>query len=432
MSNFLSQIEISPQVDEDDADIEREDMEREKEIKDFLVNELDDDDLFDDESSFTSHQTPLHQLDSPAESFSEFQEMPIHQTSPPSQTRVLPPPLLTSRGSNFLKKTSSTRQTDSVASRDDQVDNTEDSELHSNTDQFVADHQHRTSDHGNQDTKQNRPEWEYENHHPQDSFHQHFSADRDNNSFGNAYEREMPRQQEYNPMHQDMQQDYSRYSSENPEGGGSFSNRYSKFPDHQYKSPLSDSHIGHASMFPFEGGADYNPEPSYKRVYKDQNDNSLTSNENAQLRILYDARGRKLEDLGQLLKETNEGKDKEIRILQHKLTLLTGERDGINASYEQAMGLLREAKNETEECKRSIADEKEINRKLKSSNSEKYTSLLFGFWIRYSRNTMLEIGLFAYCEDKASEINLTEFHEYDANSIHPLLQLKVCFESWKN
>ncbi len=68
-------------------------------IKNFLENELDDDDLFDDESSFASRQTPMSHLESPAESLYEYQDFPNQRSSQSSNHTT--GPLLTSRGNNF-------------------------------------------------------------------------------------------------------------------------------------------------------------------------------------------------------------------------------------------------------------------------------------------------------------------------------------------
>ena len=44
----------------------------------------------------------------------------------------------------------------------------------------------------------------------------------------------------------------------------------------------------------------------------------------AQLQILYNARGRKIEELDRDLKEVQDDSDREIRILKHKLALAQG------------------------------------------------------------------------------------------------------------
>ena len=44
----------------------------------------------------------------------------------------------------------------------------------------------------------------------------------------------------------------------------------------------------------------------------------------AQLQILYNARGRKIEELDRELKSVKDDSDREIRILKHKMALLQG------------------------------------------------------------------------------------------------------------
>lgn len=44
----------------------------------------------------------------------------------------------------------------------------------------------------------------------------------------------------------------------------------------------------------------------------------------AQLRILYDARGRRIDELTSELEKIREDGDREVRILKHKLTLTQG------------------------------------------------------------------------------------------------------------
>ena len=88
--------------------------------------------------------------------------------------------------------------------------------------------------------------------------------------------------------------------------------------NHQYQSR---EHSNDLSFHPLELPQQYPPSYNYEEL--DQNDNVAT-NEKAQLRILYDARGRKIEELQRSADEQIQEQAKGIRILQHKLTILTG------------------------------------------------------------------------------------------------------------
>ena len=68
-----------------------------------------------------------------------------------------------------------------------------------------------------------------------------------------------------------------------------------------------------------------------------------------QLQVLYNARGRKIEELDRELKSVTESSEREIRILKHKLALSQDERDGLNGSLSNTQQLLREARGKENE-----------------------------------------------------------------------------------
>ena len=66
----------------------------------------------------------------------------------------------------------------------------------------------------------------------------------------------------------------------------------------------------------------------------------------AQLKILYDARGRRLEEIDKEYRVFKEETDREIRILKHRLALTEDERTGMSGSLENCQQLLQEAQRQ--------------------------------------------------------------------------------------
>ena len=62
-------------------------------------------------------------------------------------------------------------------------------------------------------------------------------------------------------------------------------------------------------------------------------DGSADSRRLGQLQVLYNARGRKIEELDLELKTLTESSEREARILKHKLALCEDEREGLKVSF---------------------------------------------------------------------------------------------------
>ncbi|XP_038058353.1 centrosomal protein of 152 kDa-like isoform X2 [Patiria miniata] len=109
----------------------------------------------------------------------------------------------------------------------------------------------------------------------------------------------------------------------------------------------------------------------------------------AQLQILYKARGRELDQLGNQLQVLKEESGRDKRILNHQLALAQGERAGATASYEQCQQLLGESQQENSKLKGQLqaaqvqiqalnAAKHEVEEKLQATESaiESLTSQL--------------------------------------------------------
>ncbi|XP_041353515.1 centrosomal protein of 152 kDa-like [Gigantopelta aegis] len=65
-----------------------------------------------------------------------------------------------------------------------------------------------------------------------------------------------------------------------------------------------------------------------------------------QLQILYKARGRKLEELTNLLENYKQEHGRELRIIKHQLSMAQAEKEGVETSYKQCQELLQDSKGE--------------------------------------------------------------------------------------
>jgi len=108
MSTFLSHLELNPQVgqSDDEEDFEKDYVEREKEIKRLLESELNDDEFFEDDKSFTSLQVSESAFESPSQSYSQFYGFPHEGVNGSRKGISDTGALLTSRGADFLNRIS--------------------------------------------------------------------------------------------------------------------------------------------------------------------------------------------------------------------------------------------------------------------------------------------------------------------------------------
>lgn len=189
-----------------------------------------------------------------------------------------------------------------------------------------------------------------------DSFHQHFSANRDSREGGvnenspGTYEY-LSANEDRNGMNQNTPRIYQQLYTE-PESlhvenfdyehqhlSGSFSDaRQWQQPGFEHTSDWNAERKGDdiayndhldvlnnsSNRLSSQDHQQNNEQQKVDHNQLDHNQNELAAKENAQLKILYDARGRKIEELQKSFSEKIEELEKEIRVLQHRLTLVTG------------------------------------------------------------------------------------------------------------
>ena len=189
-----------------------------------------------------------------------------------------------------------------------------------------------------------------------DSFHQHFSANRDSREGGlnentpgtyqylsaNADKNEKGMKEKtpgfYEQPYVDpdsLHVDNFDYEHQHLRGHSSGARQWQQ-PDIEHtcdwnaerqrdQIPYNDhSDVSH-SLGNNLGSPDHKPSNKQQKLpVLDHNQNEFAAKENSQLKILYDARGRKIEELQKSFSEKIEEQEKEIRVLQHRLTLVTG------------------------------------------------------------------------------------------------------------
>lgn len=74
----------------------------------------------------------------------------------------------------------------------------------------------------------------------------------------------------------------------------------------------------------------------------------------SQLHILYQARGRELQEVQLQFAALRESSDREVRVLKHKLRLLEAERDGAVTSRQQSDGVLLQQQHEAAELQGTV------------------------------------------------------------------------------
>lgn len=263
MSVMLSRIDFDPQklADEEEAELDREDAQQQRELKAFLDNELDDD--FLDDASFTLHQ------------------------SYDVQTRENKPATNGERPSYTPQETSKRVLTQNVDHQDIE---------------------------------------------------------------GNSYD------------------ELAVYSDNAYANGDVFLNEPTDYPGLSRNHP-NYSDYNDETNFPFQTqtrshyASESRPSPADDPAKK-------KTAENAQLQILYTARGRKIEELQKEMEEKEEEMAKNNRILQHRLTMMTSEKDGLQTSNDQLQSLLLQHKKDVTLLQKQIEDEQNQNRQLNNELRE--------------------------------------------------------------
>ena len=360
-------------------------------LRELLDNELDDNDLFDEDGSFTSAHTSMRG--------SVFEEQGLPSTEKPllqNETSPSKGALLTSRGMQFLSQVATSggrqiRNNEQQHHFDDEPSQTlyknehmpEDteairfgsSELEKGTERtgFLLNQQEPL--HFNECTHRSK----------EDSFHYHFKGN-PSNQVDYSFNSLLQDTGDPNLDHSDYSHhnvspynhvDYAQGENDDKEVSykePTFGSRASEFqlprtdfytdyraaeynikadsmPD-KSRSSLDLSEIEHDVHGQKRPSSNYNTDTSYGSVngvagkthrasyghsyqHKEAVDHALIDQnadpyrgqvrEVTQMRILYDARGRKIEELKKVIEENDERLNKEIRILKHRLALVTGE-----------------------------------------------------------------------------------------------------------
>ncbi|XP_048581155.1 centrosomal protein of 152 kDa isoform X2 [Nematostella vectensis] len=119
MSVGLSQVDFDPKAieDEDEAALDKEDQEREQEIRKLLADELDDDLLDEDNASFSSHDLRSTTNSRASQPLDDSLNLPQDSDSnemadfPPRRGVYEKPPLMTQKGSNLINQSATSMQT---------------------------------------------------------------------------------------------------------------------------------------------------------------------------------------------------------------------------------------------------------------------------------------------------------------------------------
>ncbi|XP_014664790.1 PREDICTED: centrosomal protein of 152 kDa-like isoform X2 [Priapulus caudatus] len=136
---------------------------------------------------------------------------------------------------------------------------------------------------------------------------------------------------------------------------------YSRTGDHQWSKPESQEGVGHADTGQHIHSEQYRV--TYQRLpaYADEHAHRVEpvqqqfldaggggdGSEVAQLRILYGARGRRIDELTRQYESLQEESAREVRLLRHKLTMAEDEREGMAESLRNTQQLLQGAGDES-------------------------------------------------------------------------------------
>ncbi|XP_078356059.1 uncharacterized protein LOC144640863 isoform X2 [Oculina patagonica] len=413
MSVGISQVNFDAQVleDEEEAALEKEDQEREQEIRELLNSELDDGLLDDDNASFSSHdlRSSGYSRDTPfSEDFSEqapqtiFNGQDAKQIIPSERGAFERPPLITQRAFNFINGSGQNQdrinQPYGYDARHDQYGDyyanqgyyrEQESPYDGQVDGYEQNYDHNEGDGNNyrtspddDDVDEGFDQYGNYNHQQtiqgqlppsQDSYHYHSpqphypssNFNEGNNSSGEH----------------DFNQDYRGYNEEGSQG------------QNVYENGTQSAHINAQNRYRIDTPGNYRvqyqgPREPYPHIsdrgsdrhVKDTNEIGNGFSEDSaqdivQLQILYKARGRKLEELTQMLKNQEEEMTKEIRILNHQNAMMKDERDGISTSLENSQKMVQACNTELNNLKGQLAAAYQQINALKESKEEVVSKL---------------------------------------------------------
>ena len=291
-------------------------------IKELLEHELNEDEFFEDDSSFASHQTSINSLIDPSFDYNQLPSLPNEVIR-----KDLPAPLLTSRGSEFISRISPRYD----GKRDGEVSNR-------------ATHCNRVLDNSNKDVNQEEDAFAVLGYDGQDfSGKIDFSNEASNHirsPYVDSYTKSLGQRHFF-----EGHEHFETMDNRSDERGSFKQNQQSSFIKDSFMRHFDDNtgnedirihgvegHVGRqlADLDYHRYSENQNQpleewqETRTEHYHENTPDNGTQSHDQSQLRILYEARGRKIESLQKELDVKTEDQAKEIRILQHKLSLAKG------------------------------------------------------------------------------------------------------------
>ncbi|EDO46525.1 predicted protein [Nematostella vectensis] len=476
MSVGLSQVDFDPKAieDEDEAALDKEDQEREQEIRKLLADELDDDLLDEDNASFSSHDLRSTTNSRASQPLDDSLNLPQDSDSnemadfPPRRGVYEKPPLMTQKGSNLINQSATSMQTHHgfqyVSYNNQNTGHYQDTrhlmphpgdpgtvhnpplngnnyhgyhddveigsyspDTNSNEEQYNengfeynghygADHQgsyhsdpnsfhgdqnsyNQGSYHGDQD---NRHDNQGSYHGNQESYHGYqdgyHGSDQNGNhgkqdsyhgdqgsyygSQGSYHGNDYPFGDESIQFHSYHEDQHAEHSSSSKQGGGeglhkqdvsqtpSFPGNYrvQYVPGYKPKAAPYQDQVERSGQedvrkpvpLPGQSGPntvwrdmrqqtdkDSPPAPTNPSEYGgSQKADTQPSTNAAQLQVLYQARGRKIEELNNKLQKQEEELGRQIRVLNHQLMMVKDEHAGMASSLEQAQQIAQQSKQD--------------------------------------------------------------------------------------
>ena len=299
---------------------------------------MNDDDFFDDDRSFSSHQTSDNTFNSHLDSYNQFYDFPNEIITDNRPGLLAPGPLLTSRGSDFLNKMS---PKDNIS---DGFNVQKNSKMRENQQKYDSENknfyfEHKETLPADCDASEEHPKYKNWGTNNNNLVYKHYDYDG---------------REPY--IHDDLHEKYNDGDGDGDGDGEHNTDNYGRaldsFHDHfggesgngsSYGTNMRGFYDEHSDKDPTlskdkEYSDDYLPQfPDEKQVQAmvttgDEEvrssslglDNIFNHHDNTQLKILYEARGNKIKELQTVLKESKEKQEKELRIMHHKLALITG------------------------------------------------------------------------------------------------------------
>ena len=288
---------------------------------------MNDDEFFEDDKSFASLHMSESAFESPLESYSQFYGFP-HEGANDSRKGISDTgALLTSRGTDFLNRISS-RNPIGTNSDSNIVNKVKGSLQRDSTEHEHVYFRDTNPLPASVDAAEGSPKVKnWENEMKNDSIvSKYYEYDREQSGFVDAFD-------------ENLQFDINDGGTEQAKGymnGRSFDSFHEHFNDSSKNDssygtnnrvPINNESSNGLAISSIKGYSDVRTNSSYDEVSSKDLDNGIEDfdhTDNRQLRILYEVRGKKIEELQILLEKSKEKQASELRILQHKLALVSG------------------------------------------------------------------------------------------------------------